>query len=205
MAGAAQPDRRNILERGYDPVRNTFVESYGGTEVDTSLLLIPLVGFLPIDDQRVQGTIKMLETELMDNSGFVLRYRTDAAGAPDGLPAGEGAFLACSFWLADTYVLAGRLSEATAPLERLLELANDLGLLAEEYDAPRGALTGNFPQALTHVSVVQTAQLITEGISPGRPVGRWLGGEVDYCRGSRTVQGGALEPAHRLSRRRCGT
>jgi GH15 family glucan-1,4-alpha-glucosidase len=137
--------------------------------------LIPAVGFLPIDDHRVQRTIKTVETELIDKSGFVLRYRTDAGSAGDGLPAGEGAFLACSFWLADTYMLAGRLSEATQLFERLLELANDLGLLAEEYDAPRGALTGNFPQALTHVSLVHTAQLVSEGVSPGMPVGRWLG------------------------------
>jgi GH15 family glucan-1,4-alpha-glucosidase len=167
--------RAEILERGYDPVRNTLVQAYGGTEVDASLLLVPLLGFLPIDDDRVEGTIKMVETELIDQSGLVVRYRTDPGGAVDGLLGGEGAFLACSFWLADTYVLAGRLSEATGLFERLLALGNDLGLLAEEYDAPRRTLMGNFPQALIHVSVVHTAQLITDGVEPGMPVARWLG------------------------------
>ena len=167
--------RADILDNGYDPVRNTFVQAYASTEVDASLLLIPLVGFLPVDDPRVKGTIKVIETELMDKSGLVLRYRSDADEAVDGLPAGEGAFLACSFWLADSYVLAGRLSDATALFELLLKTANDLGLLAEEYDASHGIQVGNFPQALTHLSVVHTAQLITNGVSPGLPVGRWLG------------------------------
>jgi GH15 family glucan-1,4-alpha-glucosidase len=168
--------RADILEHGYDPVGNTFVQTYGGTEVDASLLVIPLVGFLPVDDPRVQGTITAIETDLLDDSGLVRRYRTGtSSGSVDGLPGQEGAFLACSFWLADTYVLAGRLAEATLLFERMLKLGSDLGLFAEEYDATNDMLVGNFPQAFTHVSVIHTALLISEGVDPAMSMGRWLG------------------------------
>jgi GH15 family glucan-1,4-alpha-glucosidase len=168
--------RADILEHGYDPARNTFVQAYGGTEVDASLLVIPLIGFLSVDDPRVQGTITAIENDLLDDHGLVRRYRTDDSGrSVDGLAGREGAFLACSFWLADTYVLAGRRAEATLLFERLLELGSDLGLFAEEYDATNNVLVGNFPQAFTHGSVIHTALLISEGVAPEMSMGRWLG------------------------------
>jgi GH15 family glucan-1,4-alpha-glucosidase len=167
--------RQDILERGYDPERNRFVQSYGSTNVDASLLQIPLVGLLPGDDPWVQGTISAIEDELLDDNGLVLRYRTDPTGAEalDGLAAGEGAFLPCSFWLADAYVMAGRIPDARLLFERLLGLGNDLGLFAEEYDSVRACQIGNFPQAFTHVAVVHSARLLSEGASAS-PTGRWL-------------------------------
>lgn len=144
----------DVCTRGFDPARNTFVQSYGATPLDASLLLIPAVGFLPIDDPRVQGTIAAIEKTLL-RDGFVLRY--DTAQSEDGLPAGEGAFLACSFWLADVYAMCGRLEEANALFDRLLALSNDLGLLAEEYDVVEQRLVGNFPQAFSHVAMLDTA------------------------------------------------
>jgi len=167
--------RADILEHGYDAEANTFVQAYGSTALDASLLQIPLVGFLPADDPRVQGTISAIEQRLLDDNGLVLRYRTDtdAADTVDGLDAGEGAFLACSFWLADAYVMAGRIADATRLFERLLSLGNDLGLFAEEYDSIRGRQTGNFPQAFTQLAVAHSAQLLSEG-APRLPIGRWL-------------------------------
>jgi GH15 family glucan-1,4-alpha-glucosidase len=143
-----------VCEKGYDPDRRTFVQYYGATDPDASLLMMPLVGFLPPSDPRVRGTVAAVERELM-NDGFVLRYRTRPD--VDGLPPGEGTFLACTFWLADNLVLLGREAEARAIFERLLGLANDVGLLAEQYDPAARRLTGNFPQAFTHVSLVNTA------------------------------------------------
>jgi GH15 family glucan-1,4-alpha-glucosidase len=146
---------RDVCEQGYDAARRSFTQYYGGTGLDASLLQIPLLGFLPVTDPRVAGTIEAIERELLED-GFVHRYRT--LEHVDGLPEGEGAFLACSFWLADVYVLQGRVDEARALFERLLSLANDLGLLAEEYDPAAKRLVGNFPQAFTHVSLINTAQ-----------------------------------------------
>jgi GH15 family glucan-1,4-alpha-glucosidase len=146
---------RDVCEQGYDAARRTFTQYYGGTGLDASLLQIPLLGFLPVSDPRVAGTIEAIERDLLED-GFLHRYRTQED--VDGLPAGEGAFLACSFWLADVYVLQGRVDEARALFERLLSLANDLGLLAEEYDPGAKRLVGNFPQAFTHVSLINTAQ-----------------------------------------------
>ena len=120
-----------VCLHGFDAKQNAFVQSFGATELDASLLLIPLVGFLPPDDERVRGTVAAVERRLVRN-GLVLRYDTGAG--TDGLPKGEGAFLACSFWLADNYVLLGRRKEARALFEHLLALRNDVGLLAEEYD-----------------------------------------------------------------------
>jgi GH15 family glucan-1,4-alpha-glucosidase len=146
--------RREVCERGYDAERNTFTQSYGSRGLDAATLLIPAVGFLPPDDERVIGTVDAIQRELC-RDGFVLRY--DTAEAADGLPPGEGAFLPCSFWLADALTLIGRHDEARELFDRLTGLANDVGLLAEEYDPRLGRQVGNFPQAFTHVGLVNTA------------------------------------------------
>ncbi len=145
---------REVCERGFDAARGSFTQSYGSETLDAATLMIPLVGFLPPDDPRVVGTVEAIQRELM-HDGYVLRY--DSAAADDGLPPGEGAFLPCSFWLADCLCLLGRLDEARALFERLAALANDVGLLAEEYDPRLGRQVGNFPQAFTHVGLVNTA------------------------------------------------
>jgi GH15 family glucan-1,4-alpha-glucosidase len=146
---------REVCERGFDAELNSFTQSYGSKEVDAALLLLPLVGFLPATDPRIKGTIEAVERELVQD-GFVLRYRTREAGV-DGLPAGEGVFLPCSFWLVDCYELLGRHDDAHELFGRLVDLSNDLGLLAEEYDPRAGRLLGNFPQAFTHLALVNTA------------------------------------------------
>jgi GH15 family glucan-1,4-alpha-glucosidase len=143
-----------ICRRAYDAERNTFVQAYGSRSLDAALLMMPLVGFLPASDARVRGTLAAIERELL-HGGFVLRYPTHEVD--DGLPPGEGVFLPCSFWLADNYLLQGRRDQAVALFERLLELRNDLGLLAEEYDPVAKRQLGNFPQAFTHVALVNTA------------------------------------------------
>jgi len=143
-----------ICEQGFDKSRNTFTQSFGGGELDASLLLMPIVGFLPPDDPRVRGTVAAIERELMVD-GLVLRYRTKAG--VDGLPPGEGVFLPCSFWLADNYTLQNRDAEARALFERLLSLRNDVGLLAEEYDPQAKRQVGNFPQAFSHLALIGTA------------------------------------------------
>jgi GH15 family glucan-1,4-alpha-glucosidase len=145
---------REVLNRGFDRDKNSFVQSYGSSDLDASLLLLPIVGFLAPDDPRVVGTVTAVERELLDH-GLVLRYRTDKG--TDGLPSGEGAFLACSFWLADNYVLMGRKDDARALFERLIALRNDVGLLAEEYDPVGNRQLGNFPQAFSHLALVNTA------------------------------------------------
>src|SRR5258706_4794391 len=144
----------SVCRHGYDAELGSFVQSYGSKEVDASLLHIPLVGFLPPEDPRVRGTIAAIEKRLL-RDGFVDRYETRSG--VDGLPPGEGAFLPCSFWLADNYVLQGRREEARALFERLIGLSNDVGLLSEEYDPRTRRLLGNFPQALSHVALVNTA------------------------------------------------
>jgi GH15 family glucan-1,4-alpha-glucosidase len=140
---------------GYDGQRGTFTRSYGDSEVDASLLLISLVGFLPPDDPRVAGTVRAVESDLLEG-GFVMRYRTRDRDT-DGLPPGEGVFLPCSFWLADVYVQLGRREEASRLFENLLALRNDVGLLSEECDPQSGRLLGNFPQAFSHLSLINTA------------------------------------------------
>jgi GH15 family glucan-1,4-alpha-glucosidase len=145
----------DVCAHGFDEQLGSFVQSYGSRELDASLLLVPLVGFLPADDVRVRGTVAAVERELL-RDGLVLRYRTHDEGV-DGLPAGEGVFLPCSFWLVDCYELFGRHEEAHALFERLVALGNDVGLLAEEYDPRAGRLLGNFPQAFTHLALVNTA------------------------------------------------
>jgi GH15 family glucan-1,4-alpha-glucosidase len=144
----------DVCRRGYDPARNAFVQSYGAAELDASLLMIPLVGFLPIDDPRVRGTVAAIERELLVD-GLVQRYPTESG--VDGLPPGEGVFLACSFWLVDNLALLGRHDDARRLYERLLALRNDVGLLAEQYDPRARRQLGNFPQALSHIALVNTA------------------------------------------------
>jgi GH15 family glucan-1,4-alpha-glucosidase len=147
-----------VCEKGFDSNQNSFVQSYGSTYLDASLLLIPQVGFLPADDARVLGTVAAVERHLM-YGGLVMRYST--ATNVDSLPPGEGAFLPCSFWLADSYLLTGRRREGEELFERLLSLSNDVGLFAEEYDPRAKRMLGNFPQALTHMAVVNTARLLS--------------------------------------------
>ncbi len=142
---------RSVCERGYNSKKNTFTQCFDGEELDASLLLIPQVGFLPITDPRVTNTIAAVERELLVG-GFVLRYQTESGA--DGLPAGEGVFIPCSFWLADAYRLQGRSAEADDLIERLLALRNDVGLLSEEYDTAARRQVGNFPQAFSHMALV---------------------------------------------------
>jgi GH15 family glucan-1,4-alpha-glucosidase len=152
-----------VCSRGYDPDQGSFVQAYGSRTLDASLLLLPAVGFLPPDDPRIRGTVAAIERRLL-RDGLVLRY--DTTETADGLPPGEGAFLACSFWLADAYVLMGRVEEARALFEHLLALRNDVGLLAEEYDTDAGRLVGNFPQAFSHVALVATAYNLSRVAKP---------------------------------------
>jgi GH15 family glucan-1,4-alpha-glucosidase len=153
---------RTVCERGYDKERNTFTQSFGSKELDASLLLIPQMGFLPPDDKRVIGTIEAIQRELSTLDGFILRYPTagERTGV-DGLEGDEGAFLACSFWLADDLAMIGRVEEARKLFEKLLALRNDLGLLAEEWDPRRMRQVGNFPQAFSHVPLIDTALRLT--------------------------------------------
>ncbi|MGW0778411.1 glycoside hydrolase family 15 protein [Streptomyces sp. NPDC002835] len=150
---------REVCEKGFDPVRNTFTQSYGSAELDAAVLLIPRVGFLPPDDPRVIGTVDAIRREL--GSGPLVRRYTAEATHVDGLPGQEGAFLVCSFWLADALRLTGREKEARELFERLLALRNDVGLLAEEYDPAVGRHLGNFPQAFSHIGLVTTALALT--------------------------------------------
>jgi GH15 family glucan-1,4-alpha-glucosidase len=153
---------RDVCERGYDKERNTFTQSYGSKELDASLLLIPQMGFLPPDDKRVIGTIEAIQRELSTPDGFILRYPTSGGDeGVDGLPGDEGAFLACSFWMADDLAMIGRVDEARKLFEKLLSLRNDLGLLAEEWDPRLQRQVGNFPQAFSHVPLIDTALRLT--------------------------------------------
>jgi len=152
-----------VCEKAFDPRQGAFVQAYGSQQLDASTLLIPIVGFLPPDDPRVAGTIAAVERKLM-RDGLVLRY--DTGGTDDGLPPGEGAFLACTFWLADAYVLTGRQNAARAQFERLMLLRNDVGLLAEEYDPRTRRMLGNFPQAFSHIAMVNTAHNLEHAAKP---------------------------------------
>jgi GH15 family glucan-1,4-alpha-glucosidase len=153
----------DVCRNGFDEEIGAFVQAYGSKSLDSSLLRIPLVGFLPADDERMLGTVRAIERGLMKD-GFVLRYRTEEAD--DGLEPGEGVFLACSFWLADNYILQNRHEEAEALLKRLLALCNDVGLLSEQYDPTQKRLLGNFPQAITHVSLVNSILNLTQEHGP---------------------------------------
>ena len=146
--------RAQVLGKGFDPKRNTFTQSYGSPVLDASLLVLPLVGFLPASDPKMLGTVEAIGKGLMKD-GYVARYDTTAAD--DGLPPGEGAFLPCTFWYADNLAFQGRVAEATAIFERLVGLGNDVGLLSEEYDSGAGRLVGNFPQAFSHIGLINSA------------------------------------------------
>jgi GH15 family glucan-1,4-alpha-glucosidase len=151
---------RQICEKGFSSARNSFVQAYGSEELDAALLLMPLVGFLPGSDPRVQSTVEAIRRELMPD-GLVLRY--DTSKTEDGLPPGEGVFLACSFWMVSSLKAVGRVGEATKLFEHLLKLTNDLGLLSEEYDIHGKRLVGNFPQAFSHIALVNAAFDLEDG------------------------------------------
>jgi GH15 family glucan-1,4-alpha-glucosidase len=152
-----------VCRRGFDPSLGSFTQSYDSKLLDASLLLVPVVGFLPADDPRVLGTIAAVERELVRH-GFVLRYTTNERDENiDGLPGREGAFIACSFWMVDALTLAGRHEDAREMFERVLSVRNDVGLLSEEYDVERRRLVGNFPQAFSHVGVVNCAYVLARG------------------------------------------
>ncbi|MGD9765658.1 MAG: glycoside hydrolase family 15 protein, partial [Candidatus Binatia bacterium] len=166
-----------VCRDGFDRERNTFVQYYGGRELDAALLMIPLVGFLPPEDERVRGTVAAVERELTNAQGFVLRYASHTG--VDGLPAGEGCFLLCTFWLVDNYALLGRHAEAQALFEKLLRIANDVGLLPEEYDASGARFLGNFPQAFSHVALINSARNLSGHGGPSEDRGS---GSATRCR-----------------------
>jgi GH15 family glucan-1,4-alpha-glucosidase len=154
---------RDVCEKGFDVRQNAFVESYGSQWLDASILLLPAVGFLPASDPRVRGTLEAIEKHMM-RDGFVLRH--DPREVSNEKQPVEGAFLACSLWLADAYVLAGEMAKAQALFDRVIAVANDLGLLAEEFDSGEGRQTGNFPQALTHIALINTAHNLCDAKKP---------------------------------------
>jgi GH15 family glucan-1,4-alpha-glucosidase len=166
---------QDVCAHGFDAERGSFVQSYGSKKLDASLLLLPTVGFLPITDPRIAGTVAAIERELL-TGGFVRRY--DADDPPDGLPPGEGVFLACSFWLVDVYLLQNRRREAERLFERVAGLCNDVGLLSEEYDPGAKRLVGNFPQAFTHVALVSSAFNLTRETKPVHQRARTSGTKV---------------------------
>jgi GH15 family glucan-1,4-alpha-glucosidase len=153
-----------VCERGFDRDLNSFVQAYDSKRLDASLLLIPLVGFLPASDPRVRGTVEAIEDKLLIDGEFVLRYETENSG--DGLPPGEGAFLACSFWLVDNYVLQERYADARMVFDRLLARSNDVGLFSEEIDPLSGRMLGNFPQAYSHVGLINCALNLSRQTGP---------------------------------------
>jgi GH15 family glucan-1,4-alpha-glucosidase len=153
-----------VCERGFDRELNSFVQAYGSKRLDASLLLLPLVGFLPATDPRVRGTLRAVEDKLLIDGKYVRRYDTEYGA--DGLPAKEGAFLACSFWLVDNYMLQGRYAEARKLFDSLLSRCNDVGLLAEEFDPVTGRMLGNFPQAFSHVGLINCALSLSRQIGP---------------------------------------
>jgi GH15 family glucan-1,4-alpha-glucosidase len=157
---------QQVCEQGFDKELNSFVQSYGSKQLDASCLRIGIVGFLPMDDPRILGTIEAIEKHLTKD-GFVQRYDTEKS--PDGLPPGEGVFLACSFWMVVCLWSIGRKDDASAMYERLLGLSNDVGLLSEEYDPQAKRMVGNFPQALSHISLLHAAFAMS---------GMWKGGET---------------------------
>jgi GH15 family glucan-1,4-alpha-glucosidase len=153
-----------VCERGFDRELDSFVQAYGSKQLDASLLLIPIVGFLPANDPRVLGTLRAIEDRLLIGGEFVMRYESEHTR--DGLPPGEGTFLACSFWLIDNYILQGRHAEARKLFDRLLARRNDVGLLAEELDPLTGRMLGNFPQAFSHVGLINSALSLSREMGP---------------------------------------
>jgi GH15 family glucan-1,4-alpha-glucosidase len=153
-----------VLARAWNDEQQAFTQSFGSDELDASVLQMPLVGFLPATDERLVSTVEAIRRELTVD-GLVLRYRPQEDGDIDGLPAGEGVFLPCSFWLAEVLALQGKLDEGRELFERLLDLRNDVGLLSEEYDPVAGRQLGNFPQAFTHLALVNAAIALGEGRS----------------------------------------
>ncbi|MDK1280364.1 glycoside hydrolase family 15 protein [Arthrobacter sp. zg-Y820] len=158
--------RDEIMNHGFNRDLNSFTQSYGSTEVDAALLLLPQVGFLPPDDDRMLGTVARLEKDLLTKSGLLLRYATEAG--LDGLEPGENPFLACSFWLVEQYAATGRMKEATALMDQLVGYSNELGLLSEEYDPVNNTMAGNFPQAFSHLALVRAADALNAVASPDR-------------------------------------
>ena len=154
-----------VCDRGWNAQGGAFTQSYGSTELDASLLMMPLVGFLPADDERVVRTVEVIQENLMQD-GFVLRYQNESG--VDGLPGREGMFLPCTLWLVDCLVLMGRLEEATIIFRRIAALVNDVGLISEEYDPIGQRLLGNFPQAFTHVGIVNSARGLAAAKGQGR-------------------------------------
>jgi GH15 family glucan-1,4-alpha-glucosidase len=152
-----------VCTKAFDPELGTFVQAYGAKHVDANLLLMPSMGFLPVSDPRVAGTIATIERRLL-RDGFVMRYDTEETD--DGLPPGEGAFLACSFWLVDVFIMQNRMADAERMFRRLVALRNDLGLLSEEYDPRAKRLIGNFPQAFSHMALVNSAYNLTRSEKP---------------------------------------
>jgi GH15 family glucan-1,4-alpha-glucosidase len=165
----------DVCDKGFDKELNSFVQSYGSKWLDASLLLIPSTGFLPVDDARVRGTIEAVEKRLMQD-GFIMRH--DPEEIETGLAHGEGAFLACSYWLADCYVMLGRKDEARELFDRLLAIRNDLGLLSEEYDVEKKRQVGNFPQAFSHIALVTTAHNLSSPDKPAEQRGDGGGGSA---------------------------
>jgi GH15 family glucan-1,4-alpha-glucosidase len=153
----------DVMEKAFDSKLGTFVGAFGSQELDASLLLLPAVGFIPAQDPRMSATIAAIEHKLM-RDGLVMRYDTGKSG--DGLPPGEGMFLACSFWLVDAYILLGKIDRANALFERLVHLCNDVGLLSEEYDPHGKQLVGNFPQAFSHLALVNSAGNLSDYKGP---------------------------------------
>jgi GH15 family glucan-1,4-alpha-glucosidase len=167
-----------VCAKGFDPELNSFVQSYGSKALDASLLLIAHMGFLPQDDPRVVGTVAAVESHLM-REGFILRYETEGQ-TTDGLPGNEGAFLPCSFWYADNLIGLGRCDEARDLIERLIGVCTDLGLVSEEYDVHAKRLVGNFPQAFTHVALVNTILNYSRATGPAKE--RGSGADVSESR-----------------------
>ncbi|HEX4217540.1 MAG TPA: glycoside hydrolase family 15 protein [Acidimicrobiales bacterium] len=196
-----------VTTQGFNAKKSSFTQYYGSDALDASLLMIPLVGFLPASDPRVRGTIEAIERELVDG-GFVLRYRAESAGDVDGLSGREGAFLACSFWFSDCLSMIGRDHDARTMFDRLLELRNDLGLLSEEYDTVAGRLVGNFPQAFSHVSLVNTASKLAGEAKPTMEqdvISRTRRGMTRSKTGSGRLHRLAQQSHHKLRRGAGGT
>jgi GH15 family glucan-1,4-alpha-glucosidase len=152
----------DVMAKAWSEEKQAFAQSYGSDELDASLLLLPHLGFMPVTDDRFRSTVEAIRRELVVD-GLLLRYRAHDDGAVDGLPEGEGVFLPCSFWLADVLAMQGDFDGARELFERLLDLRNDVGLLSEEYDPRARRMLGNFPQAFTHLAIINTAYVLNEG------------------------------------------